>query len=129
MPGEEADPQLKKDVANLYTELIHCYDKYTNADEVQDIDALGNIIWKDPERPTRNYWGFTLDGIEKRKVLAEQFVESANGYDDYGRGSRSMQRVDDAVERARILAAERGGGVGRGRGGMARAGWRGGRNW
>ena len=101
---------------------MHCYDKYTNADEVQDIDALGNIIWKDPERPTRNYWGFTLDGIEKKKELAERFAEKTYGYDEYGQPFGSTQRVNDAVERARALATERGGG-------MSRPGWRGGRNW
>lgn len=114
---------------NLYNEVIHCFDKYTKAEEVQDIDALGNIIWKDPERPTRNYWGFTLDGIDKRKELAERFAETANGYDQFGEPFESGQRVNDAVERARALAAERGRGMARGRGGFARAGWRGGRNW
>jgi hypothetical protein len=123
--GAEADPELKRDVMNLYNEVIRCYDKYTNPDEVQDVDALGNIIWKDPERPTRNYWGFTLDGIERRKELAQRFEENATGYDGYGQQGR---RVNDAVERARALAGGRGRGMG-GRGGMGRGGWRGGRGW
>ena len=116
-------------MTNLYNEVVRCYDKYTNADEVHDVDALGNIIWKDPERPTRNYWGFTLDGIEKRKELADYFAETANGYDDYGQSFEPTQRVDHAVDRARALAAERGRGMGRGRGGGGRSGWRGGRHW
>ena len=125
--GEKADPQLKKDVLSLYNEVLRCYD-HTNAEEVHDVDALGNIIWKDPERPTRNYWGFTLDGVDRRKELAEYFAETANGYDDYGQGFGETQRVTDAVERARLLAAERGRGMGRGRGNSR--GWiRGGRGW
>lgn len=123
--GAEADPELKRDVLNLYNELIRCYDKYTNPDEVQDVDALGNIIWKDPERPTRNYWGFTLDGIDRKKELAQRFEDNATGYDTYGQHGR----VNDAVERARALAGGRGRGIGSGRGGMGRGGWRGGRGW
>ena len=127
--GREADPELKKDVLNLYNEVIRCYDKYTIPDEVQDVDALGNIIWKDPERPTRNYWGFTLDGIDRKKELAEKFAEAASDYDGYG---QPYVRVNDAVERARALAEARGRGrgMGPGRGGMGRGGgWRGGRGW
>lgn len=56
--GRLADESLKADVAELHKEALRCFDKYTNADEVQDIDAMGNIIWKD--RPTRNFWGFEL---------------------------------------------------------------------
>ena len=128
--GAESDQELKRDVLNLYNEVIRCYDKYTNPDEVQDVDALGNVIWKDPERPTRNYWGFTLDGIERRKELARRFEESATSYD----GGQPGVRVNDAVERARQLAggmggAGRGRGMGGGRGGMGRGGWRGGRGW
>jgi hypothetical protein len=122
--GAEADPELKRDVLNLYNEVLRCYDKYTNPDEVQDVDALGNIIWKDPERPTRNYWGFTLDGIERKKELALKFEENATGYDGYGQ----FGRVNDAVARARALADGQGRGMG-GRGGMGRGGWRGGRGW
>jgi hypothetical protein len=56
--GQQADEALKSDVAELHKEALRCFDKYTNADEVRDIDALGNIIWKD--RPTRNFWGFEV---------------------------------------------------------------------
>ena len=122
--GTEADPELKREVLNLYNETIRCYDKYTNPDEVQDVDALGNIIWRDPERPTRNYWGFTLDGIDRKKELAQKFEENATGYDTYGQHGR----VNDAVARARALADGQGRGMG-GRGGMVRGGWRGGRGW
>lgn len=133
--GHLASESLQKDVLNLYTDILHCYDKYTAGEDVQDIDACGNVIWEDPERPTRNYWGFTVDGIEKRRELARGFEEGAVGYE--GLGGREMG-VDDAVERARRLAMERtnGGGIGggRGRGGDRRefragerGGWRGGR--
>ena len=122
--GDEADGELKQDVRSLYEEVVRCYDKYTPADEVQDIDALGNVIWKDPERPTRNYWGFTLDGIDKRKDLAARFAGSVgqrSGDEGYG--------VNAAVERARALAAERGRAMNRGRGMVGRGGWDGGRRW
>lgn len=56
--GRPADEGLKADVEELHKEALRCFDKYTNADEVQDIDALGNIVWKD--RPTRNFWGFEV---------------------------------------------------------------------
>lgn len=56
--GRPADASLKVDVEELHKEALRCFDKYTNADEVKDIDALGNIIWKD--RPTRNFWGFEV---------------------------------------------------------------------
>jgi hypothetical protein len=56
--GQQADDALKADVQELHKEALRCFDKYTNADEVRDIDALGNIIWKD--RPTRNFWGFEV---------------------------------------------------------------------
>jgi hypothetical protein len=56
--GQQADDALKSDVEELHKEALRCFDKYTNADEVRDIDAMGNIIWKD--RPTRNFWGFEV---------------------------------------------------------------------
>jgi hypothetical protein len=56
--GHQADEGLKADVGELHREALRCFDKYTNADEVQDVDALGNIIWKD--RPTRSFWGFEV---------------------------------------------------------------------
>lgn len=56
--GRQADEQLKADVEEMHREALRCFDKYTNADDVKDIDALGNIIWKD--RPTRNYWGLEV---------------------------------------------------------------------
>ena len=56
--GQQADASLKADVEELHKEALRCFDKYTNADEVRDIDALGNIFWKD--RPTRNFWGFEV---------------------------------------------------------------------
>ena len=73
--------------------MLRCYDKYTNADDVQDVDALGNIIWKDPERPTRNYWGFTIDGIDKRKELAREFAASATGYGDFAIANRVSKEL------------------------------------
>lgn len=56
--GHQAGNSLKADVEELHKEALRCFDKYTNAEDVEDIDALGNIIWKD--RPIRNYWGLEV---------------------------------------------------------------------
>ncbi|KAK5120847.1 hypothetical protein LTR85_005914 [Meristemomyces frigidus] len=116
--------QLKTDVEKLHSEMLHAFDKYTNADDVQDIDAMGNIIYKDPERPTRNYWGWSLDGIEKRKELAKHFQQRTTGYADI-LVPRRAGAMDADVERARRMAADRASGMGRGggRGGNPRGGW------
>lgn len=127
--GNEADAEMKNDVLTLYDEVVKCFDKYSPVDEVQDVDALGNIIWKDPERPTRNYWGFTLDGIDRRKELAARFA-STIGPNEGGRSGNGYGD-QDSVQRARVLAADRGRGMARGRGLSmgGRPGWRGGRRW
>jgi len=122
--------QLKKDVQKLHTEMLHAFDKHTHAEDVQDIDAMGNIIFKDPDRPTRNYWGWSVDLIDKRKQLAKDFREKAMGYADVPPPRRPVA-IDPDVERARRLAAERASGMGRGRGGGGyprggMGGWRGG---
>ena len=115
--------------------MLHAFDKYTIADDVQDVDAMGNIIYKDADRPTRNYWGWSLDLIDKRKQLGKDFQDKATGYADIPPPRRAPPS-DPAVDRARRLAAEqRGGTVGMGgrggrggyghpRGGMGS--WRGG---
>lgn len=127
--GYEADAEMKNDVLSLYDEVMRCFDKYTPAEDVQDVDALGNIIWKDPERPTRNYWGFTLDGIDKRKELAARFATTIGPNE--GRRGGNGYLEDDPVQRRRALAEDSGRAMGRG-GGInmgGRAGWRGGRRW
>lgn len=57
--GRQASDGLKADVEELHREALKCFDKYTDAAEVKDVDALGNIVWKD--RPTRNFWGFEIE--------------------------------------------------------------------
>lgn len=123
--GQMPDVDLKAEIQQLHSEMKHQFEKYTNADDVQDVDALGNIIYKDPDRPTRNYWGFSYDGITKMKETAIYFKDKGIGYADVPI-PRSMQSVDSAVERARNLAAERAAGMGRGGGyGGGRGGGRG----
>lgn len=120
--------QLKTDVTKLHSEMLHAFDKYTNADDVQDIDAMGNIIWKDAERPTRNYWGWSLDGVQKRKQLEKHFQGKGIGYADIP-VPRRPAALDGDVERARRIAADRASGMARGgrggnqRGGYQRGGW------
>ncbi|TKA83594.1 hypothetical protein B0A55_00402 [Friedmanniomyces simplex] len=126
---DQLDPDLRLDVQWLHREMLHAFDKFTDPEEVQDIDALGNIIFRDPDRPTRNYWGWSLDGVSKMKEMSRYHQDRASGYDDLGNGRLSdpMDQVNAAVDRARSLAAERAGGM-RGRGGgHGGRGWRGGR--
>lgn len=74
--GQRADETMQKDVEELLTEAKRCFDKYTDASEVQDIDALGNIIWKaSTGRKRRNHWGWSYEGIErKRRLLEERYA-------------------------------------------------------
>ena len=106
--GYRADDELKQEVTALYKDMVRCHEKFTDADDVQDVDALGNVVWKDADRPTRNYWGWTLDGIDTRRDLAVQFAEDARGYADLP--PVRPAGVNSAVERAKALAAERSGG-------------------
>ncbi|KAK5116138.1 hypothetical protein LTR62_008464 [Meristemomyces frigidus] len=134
--GAPLPSDLKSDVQALHREMLLQFTKYTNPAEVQDIDALGNVIYKDHSRPTRNYWGWSLEGLPKMKEQREMDEANARGYADLGLGGGRM----DSVGRARELAASGGGrpGVGqgfvgtgwvdRGGGGGGRGG-RGGRGW
>ncbi|OQO07311.1 hypothetical protein B0A48_07008 [Cryoendolithus antarcticus] len=70
--GQQASESLRRDVEQLHREALRCFDKYTDAKEVKDVDALGSVVWKDRERPTRNYYGFTYEGIAKRKEADRQ---------------------------------------------------------
>ncbi|KAK6428610.1 hypothetical protein LTR95_015245 [Oleoguttula sp. CCFEE 5521] len=70
--GQQASESLRRDVEQLHREALRCFDKYTDAEEVKDVDALGSMVWKDRERPTRNYYGFTYEGIAKRKEADRQ---------------------------------------------------------
>ncbi|KAK0309822.1 hypothetical protein LTR01_004019 [Friedmanniomyces endolithicus] len=128
---EQSDAALRLDVQWLHKEILHAFDKFTDPEDVKDIDALGNVIFKDPARPTRNYWGWSLDGVSKMKDVSKYHQENASDYADVGNGRLSdpMDQVNAAVDRARSLAAERAGSM-RGRGGApgARRG-RGGRRW
>ncbi|PIA91618.1 hypothetical protein CB0940_09022 [Cercospora beticola] len=119
--GKPVNEQTRKEAEGLLSEMLHCFDTHTKADEVQDIDALGNKVWKDPERPTRNYWGFTEEGLRKMKENKKMFNASAKGYADIPPPERPRYVRNSEVERARELAASRGrggrGGGFRGRGG------------
>ncbi|KAK1070685.1 hypothetical protein LTR12_000073 [Friedmanniomyces endolithicus] len=128
---EQSDAALRLDVQWLHKEMLHAFDKFTDPEDVKDIDALGNVIFKDPARPTRNYWGWSLDGVSKMKDVSKYHQENASGYADVGNGRMSdpMDQVNAAVDRARSLAAERAGSMrGRGSAPGGRRG-RGGRRW
>jgi len=128
---EQSAADLRLDVQWLHKEMLHAFDKFTDPEDVQDIDALGNVVFKDPGRPTRNYWGWSLDGVSKMKQVSKYHQENASGYGDVGNGRMSdpMDQVNAAVDRARSLAVERAGSM-RGRGGVPGGrGRRGGRRW
>ncbi len=110
--------------------MRHCFEPFTKADEVQDIDPLGNKIWKDPERPTRNYWGFSEDGLQRMRENKQKFRDSAKGYGDIPPPERPRYVRNSEVERARELAQSqsrgrggRGGFPGGGRGYRGRGGY------
>nr|POE72808.1 uncharacterized protein CFP56_30747 [Quercus suber] len=78
--GKKANNDIISEVKHLYSELLHCFDRHIVPDDVQDIDALGNVIWKDPQRETRNHWGHSYNAVEKRREVAQQAKESCVGY-------------------------------------------------
>lgn len=100
-----------------------------DAEDIQDIDDLGCIVWKDPERPTRNYWGFSDEGLAamktNQKAEREKKTAVAMEYEDLDR-PRATRTTE--IERARDLATRGRGGSG-GRGGRGRGGYRGGRGY
>ncbi|KAK3074816.1 hypothetical protein LTR53_002411 [Teratosphaeriaceae sp. CCFEE 6253] len=122
-------PALVRDVRWLHQEMLHAFEKPTKAENVKDVDAMGNIIYKSRARPTRNYYGWTLKGVKKIKAISMLDRDKATGYGEEltARRSDPMEGVNAAVERARSLAADRAGG-GRGRG-TGPGGPRGGRGW
>lgn len=126
--GKPWDDETKKATTDVIKEMLRQFEP-TNADEVQDINDLGNKVWKDPERPTRNYWGFSEEGLAAMKTNREAEKNHATGYGDVPLPERPRVVRSNEIERARELAARsRGGGGGeRGRGGRGRGGFRGGR--
>ncbi|KAI6897744.1 hypothetical protein KC334_g10134, partial [Hortaea werneckii] len=140
--NEEDRSKFKSEAKKLHQTMLCAFEKQTKADDVQDIDPLGNIIWKDSERPTRNYWGWSLDRIDKRKRLAKELQRKAIGYADipkprhnppshpamgrgrYGRNDWYNDRRDQRFENQYDT---RGPGRGYGRGDNSSRGWRGGR--
>lgn len=118
-------------VDQLVIDVGHAHDKITVAAEVEDVTAVGDIIWKDPKRKTRNYYGWSHGYLANKKALAEKFAAEATGYADLGplpspeemaAEAAQARGVDDPVARARALAGDRGGRGGRGgaRGGRGR---------
>lgn len=88
--GKEADEGMKTKVKDLYRDVLECFDKYAEPDEVQDVDALGNIVWKDPKKPTKNHWGFSYDRLAEKKAKeqtaeVERDDDGEDGEDDMAR--------------------------------------------
>ncbi|KAH9809322.1 hypothetical protein Tdes44962_MAKER06183 [Teratosphaeria destructans] len=121
--GQRPDPELLATISTLKSEMLAQFTKFTPAEEVQDVDALGNIIWKDAGRPTRNYWGFSYDGIPRMKDVARRAREGTTGYADL-----PVPRVAPPVQPPMGSGYAGGGCQGRGgpRGGYSGRGGRGG---
>ncbi|KAF2769173.1 hypothetical protein EJ03DRAFT_99431 [Teratosphaeria nubilosa] len=130
--GQKPDAELLATVSTLKSEMLAQFTKFTPADEVQDVDALGNIIWKDAGRPTRNYWGFSYEGIPRMKAVARRAREGATGYADL-----PVPRAAPPVQPPMGLGYGGGGGGYQARGGRrggyggrgGRGGFGGGREW
>ena len=54
--GQQADAVLIAAVDALCSQSLEGFSKRTNAEDVLDVDALGNVVWKD--KPMRNHLGF-----------------------------------------------------------------------
>ena len=88
--GKEADGEMEKAVTDLYQDVLKCFDKYVEPDEVRDVDALGNVVWKDAKRSTKNHWGFSYNRLAEKKarqstVELEQDGDERDGQDDIAR--------------------------------------------
>ena len=106
--GREADDDMKKAVTDLYKDALRCFDPYIEPDEVKDVDALGNIVWKDPNRPTRNHWGFSYEGLAKKKaseqmaseqMASEQAAEVGKEGDEHDGDENDANDEQDEMER------------------------------
>ena len=56
-----ADGALIAEVDALCTESTEAFSMRTNAEDVLDVDALGNVVWKD--KPMRNHLGFSYANL------------------------------------------------------------------
>lgn len=77
--------------------MLDIFDEAENgidASKVEDIDELGNIVWKDPERPTRNYYGFSHEGLQKVRARWEEDQKHLIGYDDLPPPTPPVDRFD-----------------------------------
>lgn len=105
-PGCRIDRQTADEIQDCYRDIVRRTGKYTDPELVDDIDAMGNIIWKDKTQNTRNYWGWWIDRGESDM----EWPHPQYGY--YDLPPIRPPEVNSAVERARALAAERNGGGG-----------------
>ncbi|KAF2864570.1 hypothetical protein K470DRAFT_292191 [Piedraia hortae CBS 480.64] len=90
--GQPPPPPLQNETKALHTEMLQCFSNPTSVDDISDIDELGNVHWKDPNRKTRNYWGFAVDEIERVESILEGFGGKGMGYDDLGERRRFGRR-------------------------------------
>jgi hypothetical protein len=126
------DDDTKTSTDDLVQEMLRQFEP-VNPEDVQDIDDLGNKVWKDPNRPTRNFWGFSEEGLARWKAIKRAEKITVSGHGGGGGFPSAQDRLRDGrnyeIERARELATRggRGGGGGGGRG--FRGAGRGGRGY
>ena len=59
--GQVADRALNAEVDALCSQSVEAFTKHTHAEDVLDVDGLGNIVWKD--KPMRNHLGFSYANL------------------------------------------------------------------
>ncbi|QIX02436.1 hypothetical protein AMS68_007953 [Peltaster fructicola] len=76
--GRKASEAVQKDVKDMLEEAKRCFDTYTNVNEVEDIDALGNLVWKkETGRRRRTHYGHSYENIEAKRDQQGQRNERA----------------------------------------------------
>ena len=101
-PGGAWDEETKRETRKVMKEMLQQFESPTNPEDVHDINDLGNKVWKDPERPTRNYWGFSEEGLVGMRAMRE--YEEKEGFD--GPGVRKpVKRARDDTDTLKARAA------------------------
>lgn len=90
--GQAWDDETRRATDEVMKEMLHQFEP-TRGEDVLDITPLGNKVWRDPERPTRNYWGFAEDGLVAMRAIREADKTAVDCGD--------MQGVQQQVKRAR----------------------------
>lgn len=92
IPGTPWDEETNKATHKVMGEMLQQFEWPTHTEDVQDINDLDNKAWKDPERPTRNYWGFS-EGLIAMRAITEREKKTAVGYDGFTGVRQQVKRA------------------------------------